>query len=616
MTREQPLLDVAAALADGADVDWEAAARAITNDDDRQLLEALRFIAGLSKRAPGATWGPLQILEHVGRGTFSEVYRAWDTRLDREVALKLLLRTGREDASRASTVIEEGRLLARVRHPNVATVYGAERIGGEIGVWMEFVHGRTLEQQLRDHGPFAVERVVKSGVDLASALSSVHHAGLIHRDVKAQNVLCDRDGRLVLTDFGATCEQHDASEGDPAGAIGTPISAAPELLAGRPATPASDVYSLGVLLYHVATGTYPVRGESLADIRDAHAHGHRTAVGDVRPDLPPPLRGIIDRAVDPDPRRRFETPEEMRAALAALAAATTIDGAIARRSRGELSRRWIALAAAALILIAGWLVIQSTMRAPAATVVNPEIDFAEIVTLTEHGRLEDAYARALQARAAAPRSPAAASGAAYALTYAGFLDEAAQAVDEAVAFKPEFLRENGWWTPTVFLYRREHDRFLREIRESAAPAPRLYRALAELERDRQPIAVEHLRDAGQSATDIFSNLAVALREALAGHRAVAVALLASIANDRRAADDRDGEVTFKMAQIHAVAGESARALATLDEAVTQGFVCVACFESSVLLPTARALEGFSRVRQRAILRQQQFGRRFGLPGAR
>ena len=93
-------------------------------------------------------------------------------------------------------------------------------------------------------------------------------------------------------------------------------------------------------------------------------------------------------------------------------------------------------------------------------------------------------------------------------------------------------------------------------------------------------------------------------------------MLASIADHRRAANDRDGEVTFKVAQIRAVAGDSARALDTLDEAVTQGFVCVSCFESSVLLTPVRALDGFSRVRQRAIRRQLEFGRRFGLPSAR
>ena len=88
-------------------------------------------------------------------------------------------------------MIQEGRLLARVRHPNVVTVYGAERVGGQVGVWMEFVHGQTLEQELREDGPFDVDRVVRIGIELSGALSTVHRAGLIHRDVKTHNVMCD-----------------------------------------------------------------------------------------------------------------------------------------------------------------------------------------------------------------------------------------------------------------------------------------------------------------------------------------------------------------------------------------------------------------------------------------
>jgi Protein kinase domain len=142
---DEPLLDVAAALADGKAVDWESAAQSITDDEDRRLLAELRFIgvarptpadaSGSVPRAaalpstgsPGDTWGPLKMIEHVGRGTFGDVYRAWGSRLDREVALKILRRRERDDPTHASTVIEEGRLLARVRHPNVVTVYGAER---------------------------------------------------------------------------------------------------------------------------------------------------------------------------------------------------------------------------------------------------------------------------------------------------------------------------------------------------------------------------------------------------------------------------------------------------------------------------------------------------------
>jgi eukaryotic-like serine/threonine-protein kinase len=319
---EEPLLDVAAALADGTAVDWESAAEVLTNDEDRRLLAELRFIAGMAHSTPeefsGRSWGPLKIIEHIGHGTFGDVYRAWDSRLDREVALKILRRKEREDQARASTVIDEGRLLARVRHPNVVTVYGAERIAGQVGVWMEFVHGKTLEQELRDRGPFDVDRVVRIGIELSGALSTVHRAGLIHRDVKAQNVLCDRDGRLVLTDFGAGCELQEASEGASRELAGTPASVAPEVLGGQAATPQSDVYSLGVLLYHLVTGTYPVRGRSLKEIREAHALGARTPLAVARPDLPGAFVRTIDRALDPDPRNRYDSPDRLGSELASL----------------------------------------------------------------------------------------------------------------------------------------------------------------------------------------------------------------------------------------------------------------------------------------------------------
>jgi serine/threonine protein kinase len=235
-----PLLDVAAALADGTAVDWESAARSINTEDDRRLLAELRFIGGIARppltppktELPTDSWGPLKIVEHVGRGTFGDVYRAWDSRLDREVALKLLRHTDSDDDAHASTVIQEGRLLARVRHPNVVTVYGAERLNGQVGVWMEFIHGRTLEQELRDQGLFDVDRVVEIGIELSGALSTVHRAGLIHRDVKAHNVMLDTDGRLVMTDFGAGCEL-ETLDGAARELAGTPVCARRKCSQGR-----------------------------------------------------------------------------------------------------------------------------------------------------------------------------------------------------------------------------------------------------------------------------------------------------------------------------------------------------------------------------------------------
>src|ERR1700704_1552962 len=163
-----------------------SATQTLGSPDERRLLDGLKLIAEVTgprgvvlppppdtarldaeaRGADGALdhWGPLRIIEQVGRGTFGDVYRAWDTRLDREVALKILRR--HESSSDSTTVIEEGRLLARVRHPNVVTVYGAERINGRVGVWMEFVHGRTLEDELPADGPFDVDRLVLIAVAL------------------------------------------------------------------------------------------------------------------------------------------------------------------------------------------------------------------------------------------------------------------------------------------------------------------------------------------------------------------------------------------------------------------------------------------------------------------
>ncbi len=380
MTNNQSLLDVAAALADGTPVDWESAAQSISSEEDRRLLAELRFIAGVARPGPVhssgpvspaalgrrvtplvgtpatelaiESWGPLRILEHVGRGTFGDVYRAWDSRLDREVALKILRRREHDDTpntdARDSTVIREGRLLARVRHPNVVTVYGAERIGGQVGVWMEFIHGKTLEQELRDQGPLDVDRVTRIGIDLADALSTVHRAGLIHGDVKTHNVMCASEGRTVLTDFGAGFELDETLAGESRELAGTPVYIAPEVFAAGAASSSSDVYSLGVLLYHLVTGTYPVSGRSLKEVRDAHACGRRTSLSTARPDLPPAFVRIVDRAIDPNPDNRYGSPDALRAELVSFVQPAGERAAPATATR----RRWRYIAVAAVVAAA------------------------------------------------------------------------------------------------------------------------------------------------------------------------------------------------------------------------------------------------------------------------
>jgi predicted permease len=335
----EPLADLARRVLDGAPIDW-AAAESSASHDERAVVRQLRVIEGLAvvhRREPAVArtqswtptvfsnlaradvperWGHLKILERIGRGAFGAVYRALDSRLDREVALKLLPAPRDLDARASSTIIEEGRLLARVRHANVVTIHGADRIGDHIGLWMELVRGQTLEQLLQRGTTFSAADTIAIGLELCRAVSAVHAAGLLHRDIKAHNVTRADDGRVVLMDFGAGRELDDSSSSD---LTGTPLYLAPEVFRGETATVQSDLYCLGVLLYHLLTGKYPVKGQTIRDVRAAHERSERTSLKAARPDLPPALARTIDRAIDPDPAARYQTAQSLAADLKALA---------------------------------------------------------------------------------------------------------------------------------------------------------------------------------------------------------------------------------------------------------------------------------------------------------
>ena len=348
MQSDPAIDDAARAILDGSAPDWSD----LESSDDldtRALTQQLKVLSavaavhrGESITAPNAAdpqrWGHLTILEKVGAGAFGTVYRAWDTRLDREVALKLLPPDA-ESPSNASPIIEEGRLLARVRHPNVATIYGAELIDRRIGLWMEFVQGQTLEALLRSGHQFSIHDVARIGVELCGAVSAVHAAGLVHRDIKAQNVMRASEGRVVLMDFGTGGSQTDATMPS----AGTPLYLAPEIFRGEPATPQSDIYAIGVLLYRLLSGAYPVNGKTTADLQRAHHSNERTDLHRVRPDLPPAISRIVNRATDPDASVRYDTCNALAADLAPLA----------RRSMSR--RRAIAAVAATVIAVTAWI---------------------------------------------------------------------------------------------------------------------------------------------------------------------------------------------------------------------------------------------------------------------
>ena len=351
--------DLAGAILDGTPIDWPTA-ESTAHATERPLLHQLRVLATLADfhrgqrigagdlENPQQTWGPLRVLEPIGSGAFGHVYRAWDTGLDREVALKLLPAASDTGDARASSIIQEGRLLARVRHPNVVTIFGAERIGDTVGLWMERIDGETVEQRL-GQGPLQSSDAVEIGIQICRAVAAVHNAGLLHRDIKAQNVMLAKDGRAVLMDFGTGRDVGDIPV--PAGAVaGTPLYLAPELFRDGEATIASDVYSLGVLLYHMVTGTYPVRASNLRDLRLAHERHERADVHSLRPAMPPRLARIIARAIDPRPDQRYHSADALALALTGLQPRPAI-----------IPMKYAAAAAAALVL-GGWWLMSGRLR--------------------------------------------------------------------------------------------------------------------------------------------------------------------------------------------------------------------------------------------------------------
>ena len=360
------LADLAVAVADGTPVDWDAVESGAMTPAERHIIAQLRALAlvrsvatessitesvsgrsviapsaptltSVTKTAAPSAWRHLTRLELVGRGGFGVVHRAWDSRLEKEVALKLIP-SGRTVLSDAA-VGGEARRLARVRHPNVVTIHGADSADGQFGLWMEFVRGRTLRQIVEESGPFGAHEALTLGAEVARALAAVHAAGLVHRDVKAHNVMREDGGRVVLMDFGAG---DDLASTAPRRMAGTPVYMAPELFVNERATPQSDIYSLGVLLFYLVTGKYPVSGRTWAEVSAAHSSGQLLLLRDLRPDLPAAFVECVAALTAPDPSKRIQTAGAAEAALQRVLVGP----------RPRLRRGIIVAAAAALVVSA------------------------------------------------------------------------------------------------------------------------------------------------------------------------------------------------------------------------------------------------------------------------
>lgn len=326
----ESLLPLAERIAAGAAIDRLAEEASSPADADQKVLDALLEIATIdaAHREAEASfervwagaasvprqWGPLTILERIGRGESGDVYRAHHHSLALDVALKLAPATSDAEAER---LLDEARRLARVRHPNVVRIHGAEHRHGHVGFWMDLVSGRTLEELAQGHG-FSTEEAAQVGVALSRALAAVHGQGVLHGDIKASNVVrTDGNGTIVLIDFGAGRPLADEPAGD-TDALGTPVYMAPEVIAGQRRSTSSDIYSLGVLLFYLVTRQYPIYASTRASFLAAHASGGRKRLPDLRPDLPPVFVDIIERATAGNPEARYASAGAFEAALIAF----------------------------------------------------------------------------------------------------------------------------------------------------------------------------------------------------------------------------------------------------------------------------------------------------------
>jgi len=264
-----------------------------------------------------------ELEEVVGHGGMSTVYRAHDSLLERNVALKVLHQQYNEDDDFVERFKREARSVAQLQHPNIVTVIDRGEEAGRQYIVFEFIDGENLKELVVRKGRLDLHDALEVALEVARGLAFAHDHGLVHRDVKPQNVLLNGDGDAKVTDFGiARSLDVDHGVTQTGTILGTSNYIAPEQASGQPVDAHTDVYSLGIVLYEMLTGELPFPGESFVAVAMKHMQEPAPNVLDVRGDLPLRVAELIDRALEKDPEHRFPTmdafAEEIEANLAEL----------------------------------------------------------------------------------------------------------------------------------------------------------------------------------------------------------------------------------------------------------------------------------------------------------
>ena len=349
----------------------------------------------------GRQYGSYRILSPLGVGGMGEVYRAHDSKLGRDVAVKVLPEAFATNAERMARFEQEARVLASLNHPSIASIYGLEESGSVRALVMEMVQGHTLAERIAT-GPIQMGEALPIARQISEAVAYAHERGIIHRDLKPANIMITESGLVKVLDFGlAKLAATEDSIGDTATfprtdagtIVGTIGYMSPEQVRGLPLDHRSDLFSFGVVLYEMVTRERAFRGSSPMAVADAILHAQPSNFGDSL--APAKLKAIIRKLLEKDPTNRYGSTAEVIQELKALEI-SLVPPRLGRLSRNE----WIAVGAAVVLagILAGWLWRGSSGERWALETATPEI-----TRLIDAGEYVKAAALTRKARATLPK---------------------------------------------------------------------------------------------------------------------------------------------------------------------------------------------------------------------